>query len=72
MAIGLIDYQYNNVRDPVWVLWIKVAKLQKSYIHMSTFKSWKEGQGDSLSGYFIEEENFPRIATFSNFLAKSE
>lgn len=49
----------------------KVTKLQKSY-HHTTFKSWKKGQGDSLRGYSIEEENFPRLATFYTFLAKTE
>ena len=50
----------------------KTAELQRSHLIMTTLKSWKEGQGDSHSGCFIEEENFSRTATFCTLLAKTE
>lgn len=43
----------------------------KKAAERQTFKSWKEGQGDSLGEYSVEEENFCKISTFCTLLTKT-
>lgn len=50
MATDLVNYQQNNVRDPVLSsLKQNVSEFQKSHLNMTTLKRGKEWQEDYLN-----------------------